>query len=152
MHNVTFNSSLFLMLTPHSFNRRFNDMFSHSIATLSYSMIIGNGHHLSRRDILQLLCQEHVILIFLCFILTSLAKEAMFSVALACLSVCLFVCLCARNITQKVMNGSQLNFMGVQRGKINKWIDFSGDNQNLGSSVPVVCRWFTMIYCVTRER
>ena len=39
------------------------------------------------------------------FIITSLAKEVMFLVALVCLFVCLFVCLSVDNITQKVMNG-----------------------------------------------
>ena len=38
-------------------------------------------------------------------IFTSLAKEAMFLVALVSLSVCLSVCLSVDNITQKVMNG-----------------------------------------------
>ena len=38
-------------------------------------------------------------------IVTSLAKEVMFLVALVSLSVCLFVCLSVDNITQKVMNG-----------------------------------------------
>ena len=38
-------------------------------------------------------------------IITSLAKEVMFLVALVCLFVCLFVCLSVDNITQKVMNG-----------------------------------------------
>ena len=38
-------------------------------------------------------------------IITSLAKEVMFLVALVSLSVCLFVCLSVDNITQKVMNG-----------------------------------------------
>ena len=42
-------------------------------------------------------------------LITSLAKEVMFLVALVslsvCLSVCLFVCLSVDNITQKVMNG-----------------------------------------------
>ena len=45
----------------------------------------------------------------LIFIVTSLAKEVMFLVALVslsvCLFVCLFVCLSVDNITQKVMNG-----------------------------------------------
>ena len=43
------------------------------------------------------------------WIITSLAKEVMFLVALVslsvCLSVCLFVCLSVDNITQNVMNG-----------------------------------------------
>ena len=38
-------------------------------------------------------------------IITSLAKEVMFLVALVSLSVCLIVCLSVDNITQKVMNG-----------------------------------------------
>ena len=38
-------------------------------------------------------------------LITSLAKEVMFLVALVSLSVCLFVCLSVDNITQKVMNG-----------------------------------------------
>ena len=38
-------------------------------------------------------------------IITSLAKEVMFLVALVSLCVCLFVCLSVDNITQKVMNG-----------------------------------------------
>ena len=48
-------------------------------------------------------------------LITSLAKEVMFLVALVslsvCLSVCLFVCLSVDNITQKVMNGLGWNFM-----------------------------------------
>ena len=43
------------------------------------------------------------------YIITSLAKEVMFLVALVslsvCLSVCLFICLSVDNITQKVMKG-----------------------------------------------
>ena len=38
-------------------------------------------------------------------VITSLAKEVMFLVALVSLSVCLSVCLSVDNITQKVMNG-----------------------------------------------
>ena len=38
-------------------------------------------------------------------LVTSLAKEAMFLVALVCLFVCLSVCLSVDNFTQKVMNG-----------------------------------------------
>ena len=38
-------------------------------------------------------------------VVTSLAKEVMFLVALVSLSVCLSVCLSVDNITQKVMNG-----------------------------------------------
>ena len=38
-------------------------------------------------------------------IITSLAKEVMFLVALVSLSVCVSVCLSVDNITQKVMNG-----------------------------------------------
>ena len=40
-------------------------------------------------------------------LITSLAKEVMFLVALVivCLSVCVSVCLSVDNITQKVMNG-----------------------------------------------
>ena len=38
-------------------------------------------------------------------LITSLAKEVMFLVALVCLSLCLFVCLLVDNITQNVMNG-----------------------------------------------
>ena len=41
----------------------------------------------------------------ICLIITSLAKEVMFLVALVCLFVCLFVYLFVDNITQKVMNG-----------------------------------------------
>ena len=44
-------------------------------------------------------------------LITSLAKEVMFLVALVSLSVCLFVCLSVDNITQKVMNGLGWNFM-----------------------------------------
>ena len=38
-------------------------------------------------------------------VITSLAKEVMFLLALASLFVCLFVCLSVDNITQKVING-----------------------------------------------
>ena len=44
-------------------------------------------------------------------LITSLAKEVIFLVALVCLSVCLFVCLFVDNITQNVMNRLRLNFM-----------------------------------------
>ena len=44
-------------------------------------------------------------------IVTSLAKEVMFLVALVSLFVCLFVCLSVDNITQKVMNELGWNFM-----------------------------------------
>ena len=59
---------------------------------------------------------------------TSLAKEAMFSVALVCLLACLFfVCLSVSNITQQVMDGLRWNFMegsGVVKGTSN-WVDFN---------------------------
>ena len=48
-------------------------------------------------------------------IITSLAKEVMFLVALVSLSVCLSVCLSVDNITQKVINGLGWNFMEGSR-------------------------------------
>ena len=46
-----------------------------------------------------------LVCLFVCLFVTSLAKEVMFLVALVCLFVCLSVCLFVDNITQKVTNG-----------------------------------------------
>ena len=68
-------------------------------------------HHLylTQFMLLQIFLNGHRLNFAVMTVITSLAKEVMFSVALVSLSVCLFVCLSVclsvDNITQKVMNG-----------------------------------------------
>ena len=58
-------------------------------------------HNVHTRNKTLLIMPFHTVFL----LITSLAKEVMFLVALVSLSVCLFVCLSVDNITQKVMNG-----------------------------------------------
>ena len=60
-------------------------------------------------------------------IITSLAKEIMFLVALVCLFVCLFVCLSVDNITPKVTPKVMKFYGEVLDSTLKTWLNFGGD-------------------------
>ena len=95
-------------------NRRRTEKYKHSIfmdGIRLWNNLPGDIKDLDS-SLLRTLAKEAMFLVALvslpvCLFVTSLAKEVMFLIALISLSVCLFVCLCLSvdNITQKVMNG-----------------------------------------------